>query len=246
MINNQILFIGLISLSGFFNWSTTDTNCKNSIYLLDQVKTQYDPNGNWDQSALKIHIEEPRVGNPQRHTKLHLDNSQDYFEMERFREDGIVKRILNGDGTSEIFLNGESDLPKSTVDEYRLYVERSQGHKQFYKLIYGLPMSLTDQVWQEIKPAETAEFEGKEVYRISLELKDAMISQHWTLIVELETFKLLALEFNHPEDPNGEEEIIKFEGAFEIDGIKLPRIRNWYIKGTNEYLGSDLIIKELK
>ncbi|WP_299529165.1 DUF6503 family protein [Ulvibacterium sp.] len=226
-------------------WKTNTPNCKNSVYILDQVKEKYDSNQVWETSEIKVHIQEPRVNNPQRYTKLSLKNSNDYFEMERFREDGIVKRILTGDGESKIFLNGESELPKTIIEQYSLNVERSRGHKKFYKLMYGLPMSLSDDLWKQIQPAQKAEYKGKEVYRVAVVLNEEMISKHWTLLIEVETYTLLGIEFNHPEDPGKEEEILTFEGEFEIDEIKIPRIRNWYIKGTDEYLGTDIIVEEL-
>lgn len=240
------LFTGLLVIFVTFGWKTNNPNCKNSTYILNQVQEKYDSNQEWGTSEIKLHIQEPRVNNPQRYTKLNLKNSDDYFEMERFREDGIVKRILTGNGESKIFLNGESELSRAIIEQYRLNVERSLGHKKFYKLMYGLPMSLSNNFWEQIRPAQKAEYEGREVYRVAMELKDEMISKHWTLIIEVETYTLLAIEFNHPEDPGKEEEIITFEGEFDINGMKIPRIRNWYIKGTNEYLGTDIIVEELK
>jgi hypothetical protein len=240
------LLTGLLFILVTFGWKTNNPNCTNSAYIVNQVKEKYDVDHHWDTSEIKLHIQEPRVNNPQRYTKLNLKNSDDYFEMERFREDGIVKRILTGNGESKIFLNGESELPKAIIEQYRLNVERSIGHKKFYKLMYGLPMSISDVLWKQLEPAQKAEYEGMEVYRVAMELKDEMISKHWTLIIEVETYTLLAIEFNHPEDPEKEEEIITFESEFEINGMKIPRIRNWYIKGTNEYLGTDIIVEELE
>lgn len=239
------LLVGLLFISLIISWKTNNTNCKNSVYILNQVKKNYDADNLWAVSQIKLHIQEPRVGNPQRHTKLHLKNSDDYFEMERYREDGIVKRILTGNGKSQIFLNNESNLSQDIIEQYRLNKERSISHKNFYKLMYGLPMSITDNLWHQIEPAEKGEFDGMEVYRVNIELKDEMISKYWTLLIGVKDYELLGIEFNHPEEPGREEEIIKFESEFEINGIKLPRIRNWYIKGTNEYLGTDIIVEEL-
>ena len=70
---------------------------------------------------------------------------------------------------------------------------------------------------KKIEPAQTAEYEGQEVYRINIELKEELISKHWTLIFSVDTYKILAIEFNHPEATEKEEEIIKFHGEYEID-----------------------------
>jgi len=218
----------------------------NGDQLLKKMIEKADPNHQWPETTLKVHIQEPRVGNPQRHTKLTLKNAESYFAMERFRVDGIVSRSLSADGTSEIALDGIVDLPDSIIQKYKLNVQRTINHKRFYELMYGLPMTLNKSLWQNINPARRSQFEGKEVYEISIELKEEMISKFWTLIIGVNLYKLLAIEFSHPDETDGEEEIIKFEGEIKIANVVLPRIRNWYIKGSNEYLGSDIIVSELQ
>ena len=240
------VLLGLTVIFALLSWVTDNTNCKNSNYILSQVKAKYNANSLWESSELKLHIQEPRVGNPLRHTKLFLNNGNDYFEMERFREDGVVKRILTNEGESRIYLNEELNHSEAVIEQYQLNTERTKGHKAFYKLMYGLPMSLTDQHLEKMEPAQKAVFDGIDVYRISIELKEPMISKYWTLIVDSETYALKAIEFNHPDEPEKQEEILVFESEIEVNGFKIPRIRNWYIKGTNEYLGSDIIVEELK
>lgn len=240
------ILVGLFLIAITISWKTNPKNCKNSIYILDQVKEKYDVNDEWSNSEVRLHIQEPRVGNPQRYTKLHLKNLTDYFEMERYREDGIVKRVLTEKGESKIYLNGESELSDAIIDQYRLNVERTKSHKRFYKLMYGLPMSLTEDLWQKIEPAQKEVYEGREVYKIKVALKEEMISKHWTLVIGVEGYELLGLEFDHPDEPDSEGEVIRFENEIAVNGMKLPRIRNWYVKNTNEYLGSDIIVEELK
>ena len=242
---NKVL-VALLLAPILLSWNTDTSDCRNSDYLLNKVKMKYDPGHTWNSSEIKLHVQEPRVGNPQRHTKLILKNDVDYFEMERFREDGLVRRILTGAGESQIYLNGESDLSEEVIKQYKLYVERTKSHKKFYKLMYGLPMSLTEDLWREIKPAEKRAFRGREAYHIKVSLKEEMISTHWTLIIDVENFDLLAIEFNHPEDPSTEGELITFEAKMQIGEMVLPRIRNWYALGTNEYLGSDIIVEALE
>ena len=88
--------------------------------------------------------------------------------------------------------------------------------------------------------------ESKEAYSIKMELKEEIVSKYWTVITAVKNNELLAIEFNKPDEPGKEEEILKFKDSFEYQGVKTPRIRNWYVKGTNEYLGSDIIVDELK
>ena len=57
-------------------------------------------------------------------------------------------------------------------------------------------------------------------------------------------FKILGIEMFFPENPNKGERLI-FEGEFETNGIKIPRMKHWY-ELNNVYSGSDIIISELK
>lgn len=241
----QIISLAMLILV-FGNWDLKDNNCKNSLYLLKQSQKRYDENNNWQKSEIKIHIQEPRVGNPQRYTKLKLNNEIDYFEMERKREFGIENRIIDSQGNNKIGLNGEYDIPKEVKEKYRIDINRNEVYRKFYEHLYGIPMSITEDLWTKIAPAETGIFEGIPVYEIKIELKEKVISKNWTLIISKETYKVLGLEFNYPESPDHEEELIKFEGEIEVGELILPRIRHWYIKGSEEYLGSDIVVEKLE
>ncbi|MFD2588682.1 DUF6503 family protein [Croceitalea marina] len=229
-----------------FCCNVTKLDSKNSIYILNQVKEKYDVSGNWKNSEIKIHIQEPRVGNPKRYTRLVFNNTSGYFEMQRTKDIGAIKRIININGESKIFVDGKSVLSNEIKEKYALNKQKTEEHKNFYKILYGVPMSLTNELWNTIEPAQSGEYQGKEVYRIDLVLKENVISKNWTLIISKEMDKLLAIEFNHPEDGADGGEILRFFGEYEFNGVKIPRIRNWYSQSQNEYLGSDVIIEKLK
>ena len=242
------LLIAILIISTTLSWKANSpfNYCKNSIYILNQAKKEYDANNKWKKLEMKVHIQEPRVGNPKRNTKIWFNNSSNYFEMEREREEGLIKRVITSNGESKIYLNGQSNVPENLKEKYGLNLERSKGFQNFYKVLNGIPMSITDDFWNKIEPAQKIEYEGKEAYGIRINLKDEMISKHWTLIISAESFKVLALEFNYPDTPDKEEEVIKFDGEYEVGGMKVPRIRHWYIKDTDEYLGTDIIVEEVK
>jgi hypothetical protein len=227
-------------------WETETVPCKNSPYLLEKSKRAHDPKSNWNKAAFKVHIQEPRVGNPQRFTKLKLDNRTGFYEMDRNRDEGIVKRRVNGNGEVEIFLNGKSDIPESIVEKYGLNSTTTRFIQKFYRTMYGLPMALEKDFWTQIDTAEPIQFYGKEAYRIPIVLTEEIIAKNWGIILSRNDYRILGLELNHPENPNQEEELIKFEGAFIHDQMEIPRIRHWYIKGSEEYLGTDIIVEKIE
>ena len=235
-----------ISLAAFtLSWQSPPPPCKNSAYIWNQVQKAYDPGDQWGEAKLRIHIQEPRVGNPQRFTRLQMDNARGYFEMDRNQGEVIMTRIITGEGEAQFALDGETNLSQEQIDTYDLTLGRNQRHKNFYQAMYGMPMSIREADWINIEPAQAIEFEGKEAYSIRLERKEPLITKHWTLITSRQMDKILAIVFNHPEEPDHEEEILKFEGEYEVNGISIPRIRNWYIRQTGEYLGSDIVVMEL-
>ena len=140
------------------SWEKEDSDCRNSAYLLKQSKAQYDPQGIWDQTEIRVHIQEPRIQNPYRYTKLILNRESEYFEFERIREDGIEKRIIDEVGKGQVFFNGSPNIPQEVIEKHRLTLERSKDYRNFYQIFYGLPMSLNTAFIQKMEPAETVMF----------------------------------------------------------------------------------------
>ena len=244
-ITSYLLLLGAFLSASLLPAQNAQPNCKNSAYILEQVKKGYDAKDHWSKVDLKVHLQEPRVGNPQRHTQLTLNRSDGYFEMSRPREGGTVKRVITSKGEEMSFLNGESEISEELRIKYRLNSETHAAMKRFYDIMYGLPMSVEEGFWEQIEPAEKSVFEGRDAYRINMVLNEELISKYWTLIIGVDDYQLLALEFTHPEEPDNEGELIKFEGEYEVDGVIFPRVRHWYLLGSNEYLGTDIIVEEL-
>ena len=224
---------------------TLSLQCKNSSYILQKSQNKYDKNDQWEQAELKLHIQEPRVGNPKRYSRVVLDNHTRYFEIEREVEGTSVKWVVEGKGQFSAFLNGCSIFSSEIADRYGLNKERGEGFHKFYQTLYGLPMSVRPEFFRTMAPAEAIVFAGRNAHSIAVELNQKLISKHWNLIISAEDHSLLAVELLNPDDPESGE-IIKFEEAFEVDSILLPRIRHWYARQSNEYHGSDIIVEAIE
>lgn len=219
-------------------------NCKNGYYILGKSKLKHDPQQEWTHADLKIHIQEPRIQSPERYSKITLNNKGNSFEIERDSEDGKIKRKIDEHGNFQAWLN-EGIAPLEIVEKYGLNKERSEGYWNFYKTMYGLPMSITEDFYLKIDSAAITNFDDKEVYRINVELKDELFSKHWALLISTKNYELVGLEIEFPDKPE-KNELIQFEGVFTSGGLNIPRIRHWYSKEQMEYLGSDIIVKEVK
>lgn len=219
--------------------------CKNSEFILQKLIRSHDPLNNWPKAKINIHLEEPRVGNPKRYTRLMLDNAKKFFQMERKRDEGIVKRVFQTDGSVLITIEGLDKISNELKEKYALNAQRTKDFQNFYTVLIGAPMSFADLSFIKTEPAITKKYQEKDVYALAVELENEIISKNWTLIISEAMDEILALEFNYPNHPEREEEIIKYEGELVVDGIKFPRMRHWHLKDSGEYLGSDLIIGEL-
>ena len=244
----KLIFLLFFSLSFVINSSffpKENDRCRNSYHLLEQAKLRHDSHNNWKNTELRFHIQEPRIANPYRYSKIKLDNKSNAFEIERNRSDGTEKRIINEKGEFHALFNESEDIPLEIIDKYGLNKERSFGYKNFYATMYGLPMSITENIYENLDTAEFIKFDGKEAYEIKMTLKENMISKYWSIYLDANDYTILGLEFSFPNDP-AKDEILKFEGEVSVNGIIIPRIRNWYSKNSNEYLGSDIIVKEIE
>lgn len=239
------LLLSLLLIFGFQSDPQTVTSLEEEAEagkeIIKKSQQHHDPKGLWSETELSIHIQEPRTGNPQRYSKIILNNKTGYFSLVRDSEIGKIRRLIDEDGKAEVSVNGSTDISAETREEYRLSADRNSGYQRFYQLMYGLPMSLSDDVLAKVEGLKHTHFNGVEVYAVSVELKEPMISKHWELIISKDNYSLLGLSI-HSSDTEREGELITFDGQFTFNGISIPRFRHWYEGKSKKYLGSDVIV----
>lgn len=213
-----------------------------AIEIINKSISFHDPEGKWQNAALKVIIDEPRTSWPERHSELLLDNQSGDFSLTRNSE-GHQLQWLYEDRVSTTFmdkLNSET-LPADSVNKYRLQTSRTEGYKQFYTFTLGLPMSLKaakGQIQNDVKPMN---FHGQSVHAITYQLEKPLISSTWVFYFDTNTYQLLGCSLLNAE--TGEQsEYLKFDNLLiDIGGVKLPRIKHWFDAKDN-YLGSDIVV----
>ena len=119
----KLIFLLFFSLSFVINSSffpKENDRCRNSYHLLEQAKLRHDSHNNWKNTELRFHIQEPRIANPYRYSKIKLDNKSNAFEIERNRSDGTEKRIINEKGEFHALFNESEDIPLEIIDKYNI------------------------------------------------------------------------------------------------------------------------------
>ncbi|UII75643.1 DUF6503 family protein [Flagellimonas sp. HMM57] len=211
--------------------------------ILEKAMTVHDSLDKWKAATLNFHIQEPRISNPHRYSILKLNNAKNTFELTRNREIHISKHIIESDGNSIVLLDGKVETDTMLIKKYRLDASRNIGYKNFYKLLYGLPMSLENRIGNVLQTSNSI-FKNESCYKVEIELKDAIISKFWNVYISQADMTLKGVDIVFPGEPEKGDRIY-FEGIIEVDGIKIPRIRHWHELKNDTYSGSDLVIKEL-
>jgi hypothetical protein len=211
--------------------------------ILRESIAYHDPSNSWQNTVLKIHIQEPRTLNPHRYSIIELANSDNTFSLKRNRDDNISEHIIDKDGNSSVLWNGVIAADTALVRKYRLDPSRNAGYREFYQIFYGLPMSLEDRIL-EMKNATEANFNKQQCYKLEIELKEPMFSKHWSLFLSKSTKEVLGIEIVSEDNPD-EGERLYFENTITINQIIIPRIRHWHELKDNAYSGTDIIIGAL-
>lgn len=211
--------------------------------ILEKSIQKHDPKGQWSTAEFSFRIQEPRLQNPVRYSEVSLNNKTGAFELKRNREDKIASYSIDPDGLANVFLNNEAVLDSTEIKRYLLQTTRVNVYQTSYQTMLGLPMSLKKNFIEKFGTVSKENFNGKQAYKVALELKKAMFSKHWKVYFSTEDFQILGIDLVSLEDPNDGERLY-FDKTIQIDQISIPRMKHWYDLQDN-YLGSDVIVKKL-
>ncbi len=210
--------------------------------ILNKSIINHDQGRNWDELKLSIYIQEPRVSNPSRYSIVKLNNQDHSFELIRNRGNSVSKHVIDEKGVSKVYLDDSEEITKDLVEKYRLNPERNKGYRNFYKMMYGLPMSLNEEIVHEIGKVGSSMYNNIDCYKIPIQLKEEMFSKDWIIYISKDKFDFKGMEIIFPDDKTKGERLY-FDGSIRINGIKIPRVRHWH-ELDDAYAGSDIILKE--
>ncbi|MEW7277499.1 DUF6503 family protein [Aquimarina sp. 2201CG1-2-11] len=212
--------------------------------ILQRSILKHDPNTIWATSNIQLHIQEPRLSNPHRYSVLKMNNNNHSFELLRNRDSAVSKHSIDTLGYATTLLNNQVITDTTVIKKYKLQPERNILYQKFYYHLIGLPMSLDNASIKEYGTVTFQKFNAKNSFKLPIELKEKIISKHWNLFIDQNDYILLGLEIVFPNDlAKGER--LYFDGEININTLKIPRIRHWHEYDTNDYSGSDIIIKAL-
>ena len=214
--------------------------------VLEKTIRKYDPENKWPVLSLKAHIQEPRPSVPHRYSVITMNAATGYFRMERNREEKIATYISETDGSRQVLIDGKDDFPEDWREKYRLDPELVPRYHRSYRTFYGLPMSLNDNLIEEIRAMTKVTFNHRPAYQLDVSLRESLFTKDWRIFIARDDFTLLGLEMHTVEEGKVTGEKLVFEGTVAVDGLTIPRMKHWYDLASGSYSGTDLLLKLLE
>jgi hypothetical protein len=211
--------------------------------LLAKAISYHDPENNWSKLKTHLYLSSVDTAGSENPFELEIDNAIGYF-CHISHDDGkeIVKGVSKG---KDFFLiDGKKEFSEEDRKKYELTSESVKWVHSFYGYLYGLPMKLTDEGASVTSTIVNEEVNGKKYPTIRVSYNPAVGKDNWFFYCDAETSALKAYRFNHGTPESGE--FILLEEELTVSGIKLPKIRKWYLNKDNKYLGTDNLIKAEK
>ncbi|MEM8508726.1 MAG: DUF6503 family protein [Bacteroidota bacterium] len=207
--------------------------------VLDKAIAFHDPEGNWGKLKEKLFITMNYPDGRERVSEIEVDMPKDFFRLAFNSGDVPIEHTLDK-GECTLKLNGSTDISEEVKKEYRLTCDRARMMKDYYLYLYGLPMKLKDKGTNLDPTVITKTFKGK-AYNVLKVTYDAEVGDDiWYFYFDPTTYAMEVYQFFHDESKNDGEYILLKEME-EVNGIKMPKIREWYYNKDNKHLGTDVL-----
>jgi hypothetical protein len=209
--------------------------------LLEKAIHYHDPKGNWDhfQGTLSVGMSSPN--GTERLSEITIDLINQYFKLTTVKNDRTVEHIVSN-GKSIFSLDSRKEFTEEEVKTFSLTAARAQFMSNYYTYLYGLPMKLKDPGTVISSVVNRKDFLGKEYLVLIVKYEEGIGTDSWYFYFDPKTYALKIYQFYHDETKNdGEYILLSDEESFH--GIKIPKVRNWYMNKDGSYLATDTLKK---
>lgn len=236
----NIIFVLFVAIT--FSFDTIENKVVlNGKVILKLSQEKHDPNNEWSTADIHWYLQEPRLQNPQRMSDVKLNNQTGEFQLIRNRDEYLSTHIIDANGEAKTLFNGKVETDEELIEKYRLQPSRNVRYRTFYQMLFGLPMSLTDDKIKRIVSTKKIVYKEQKAFKIEIELVEEIFTKYWRLYISRKDFTVLALEMIDAEGAiKGER--LEFDGSVMEGTMNIHRMHHWYDMNDDTYLGSDIII----
>jgi hypothetical protein len=209
--------------------------------LLEKAINYHDPKSNWDHFKRKLSVAMEMPNGTERLSEITIDLTNQYFKLSTVKNNRPVEYVVSN-GKSIFSLDGKKEFTEEEVKTFNLTEARAQFMQNYYTYLYGLPMKLKDPGTIINSAVERKDFLGKEYLVLNVKYDEGIGKDSWYFYFDHKSYALKAYQFYHDETKNdGEYILLSDEENF--SGIKIPKVRAWYINKDGSYLATDTLNK---
>lgn len=206
--------------------------------LLQKSIEYHDPEGTWSKFKGTVHLTETRPKGADRETKILLDNSRSFFRIDQTREGEVIMRVVENEECHHAVKGKEMD--ETLAEKFKLNCERTKLLRNYFTYLWGLPMKLTDPGTLVHNEVQVTEYQGVRCLSMKVTYDEEVGGDTWYFYFDPNTHALIGYRFYHDETKNDGEYII-LKGEEKLGEMRLPKRREWYEHGTDEFLGADIL-----
>lgn len=231
----QILIFFLFASASF-----ATAQALTSAQLLEKSIQYHDPKGMWGKQMLMLDVKESSPDGSARMTNLEIDLTKDWFKMTQQRGENRIERMVTGN-ECRFLLNGNANIPADTIKKMGLTCDRSISTRNYYTYLWGLPMKLKDPGAILNEKVELMDFFGKQAYQLRVTYDEKVGSDVWFFYFNPDNYALIGYKFYHNEAKK-DGEYITLEDEAAVSGMRLPKIRKWYLNQGDKFLATDTLM----
>ena len=209
--------------------------------LLEKAINFHDPNGNWETFKGTIFVTMQTPKSPKRVSEITIDLPKQFFSVKAISGKKNTEYSIDKDSVQIVF-NGVKNPPEEILKKNRLSKSRAKMYQNYYTYLYGLPMKLKDPGAIIHDVVMLDKFKGDNYYVLKVTYDKKVGKDTWYFYFDTETYQMEYYQFFHDESKN-DGEYISLDGLEVINGIKIPKIRAWYMNKDEKYLGTDILSK---
>jgi hypothetical protein len=191
--------------------------------LIKKSIAYHDPAGEWKNFQKTFYFRDKRPDKEGREYNVQINIPNSYFKYVNSGQ-GLVYEVSQESCLTAIGEGADC--------------ERALMMRNYYFYLWGLPMKLFDEGTLIDKEVKKELIHDKEsfVVRIPYE-KDV-----WYFYFDPEDFRMIAYKF-YKDEKNQIGEIVYLENELVVGKMKIPSDRSWFRTESNEFLGTDFLLK---
>ena len=210
--------------------------------LLEKSMKYHDPDGKWETFKGTLFVTMTTPSRPDRNSEIKIDLPEEYFYVKATQGKNTTEYTVDK-GKCSMSFNGDKNPSEEVKKKNNLSCDRAEMYKNYYTYLYGLPMKLKDEGAIIHKQVNLDKFKGEMYLVLKVTYKKEVGKDTWYFYFDPETYAMEVYQFFHDESKNDGEYIL-LTGIETINGIKIPKKRDWYYNKDEKYLGTDMLKKK--